>query len=142
MTRLFRCVTSPPAGLLSPLRTSIPVEPDSAKVSVLVTTVSGMGFRADRASVFDPVTRTDARPAHHLETSFQFLNRVGTHFWAQIRELVQEWLDRLPADSAYKDLRGRLRADNAASWSAFLELYLHEMFRRAGYRVSIHPDIP
>jgi hypothetical protein len=109
---------------------------------VLATTVSGMGGRTDRSSVFDPVTRTDASPADHLETSFQFLNRVATDFWAQVRELVQEWLDRVPDDSAYRDLRGRLRADNAASWSAFLELYLHEMFRRAGYRVSSHPDIP
>ena len=48
----------------------------------------------------------------------------------------------MPDESAYKDLRGRLRADNAASWSAFLELYLHEMFRRAGYRVIVHPDVP
>lgn len=94
-----------------------------------------------RPPVFDSIDRTNARPADHLETSFQFLNRIAGNYWAQVRQLVQEWLDRVANDEDYRDLRGRLRSDNAANYSAFLELYVHELFRRAGYGVTIHPSL-
>lgn len=95
-----------------------------------------------RPPVFDLIDRTDARPSDHAETSFRFLNRVAGDYWAQVRQLVQEWLDRVADDENYRDLRGRLRKDNAANYSAFLELYIHELFRVAGYRVTIHPSVP
>lgn len=101
-----------------------------------------MTERLDRAPLFDDLVREDQTPADHLETSFQFLNRAGSPFWSQVRDLVQEWLDHVPDDDAYKDLRGRLRSDDAANGSAFLELYLHEMFLRAGYHLTIHPAVP
>ncbi|GLE56386.1 hypothetical protein NJBCHELONAE_16950 [Mycobacteroides chelonae] len=63
-------------------------------------------------------------------------------YWDQVRGLVQSWLDHVVDDVDYRGLRGGLRADNAASYSAFLELYLHELFLRAGYTVHIHPELP
>jgi hypothetical protein len=101
--------------------------------------VLGMTRNPARPLVFDLIERTNPKPKEHLETSFEFLNRVAGTYWAQVRELVQHWLDRVPGDKDYRDLRGRLRTDDAANYSAFLELYLHELFRRAGYEVSIHP---
>lgn len=98
-------------------------------------------MRSSRLPLFDELDRTDSRPATHLETSFQFLNRGAAGYWAQVRDLMQAWLDQV-ADKDYADLRGRLRADDAASHSASLELYLHELFRRASYRVTIHPSVP
>lgn len=95
-----------------------------------------------RSPVFDDVCRTDTRPADHQETSFQFLNRVQGSFWDQVRGLVQEWFDHVANDVDYRDLRGRFGDHNAASYSAFLELYVHELFLRAGYKVVIHPDVP
>lgn len=92
-----------------------------------------------RMPVYDTVVRTDGAPATHLENSFEFHNRVAGEYWQQVRELVQAWLDRVDDEEAYKDLRGRLRERNPANWSAFFELYLHEMFRRAGYELVIHP---
>lgn len=95
-----------------------------------------------RPPIFDDVCRTDASPASHQETSFQFLNRVQGDYWDQVRELVQEWFDHVANDVDYRQLRGDFRADNGASHSAFLELYVHESLRRAGYRVVIHPGVP
>ncbi|OHT79227.1 hypothetical protein BKG69_12520 [Mycobacteroides chelonae] len=95
-----------------------------------------------RPPVFDDHPRTDATPADHRETSFQFLNRVAGSYWDQVRELVQDWLNHIIDDVHYRDIRGRLRADNASSYSAFLELYVHELLLRAGYQVVIHPDVP
>jgi hypothetical protein len=92
--------------------------------------------------MFDDVVRTDPRPASHLESSFRFLNRVSGPYWEQVRALVQDWLNQVQDDAAYRDLRARMRSDNAPNYSAFLELYLHEMLRRAGYRLTIHPDVP
>lgn len=39
-------------------------------------------------------------------------------------------------------MRGALRSDNEPFAAAFWELYLHEMYRRAGYEVEIHPHVP
>jgi len=53
---------------------------------------------------------------------------------------VEEWFSHIPAE-AKPDLRGRLRADNRQSESAFWELYLHEAYRRSGFDIEIHPEI-
>ncbi|WEO77285.1 hypothetical protein BJQ94_18350 [Cryobacterium sp. SO2] len=95
----------------------------------------------DRLPIFDIEDRTEHSPATHEETSFAFLNRVGGEFWENPRRLLQEWANRLPVD-AYADIRGRLRESNDQAQSAFLELYIHESLLRAGFSVTVHPDIP
>ena len=55
---------------------------------------------------------------------------------------MQVWIDRVADDESYRDLRGRLQADDADHYSALLELYLHELMVRASYRVYIHPELP
>lgn len=94
-----------------------------------------------RRPIFDERERNDASPATHGETSFAFLNRVAGSFWQHPRRLLQEWADHLPQD-AYADVRARLREDDEQAQSAFLELYLHEALLRAGYKVTVHPDLP
>lgn len=95
-----------------------------------------------RPPLFDSDARTDARPKNHLETSHEFFNRIAGEYWDQVRDLMQVWIDRVPDDEGYRDLRGRLQADDADHYSAFLELYLHELLVRAGYHVQIHPTLP
>jgi hypothetical protein len=92
-------------------------------------------------SVFDKVTRIDASPAKHSESTLTFLNRVAGDYWDQIRDLVSQWAANVPAASR-ADLRGRLRApDNRQFWGAFWELYNHESLVRGGYDVEIHPPV-
>ncbi|WP_156223672.1 hypothetical protein [Pseudactinotalea suaedae] len=95
-----------------------------------------------RQPLFDDFKRTDATPATHQESSFEFLNRVAGDYWEHPRALMQEWLDRIPSAQEYDDLRQRFRSrDDEQFRSAFLELYLHEILVRAGYAVTIHPEV-
>lgn len=96
-----------------------------------------------RQTLFDDIERTDATPATHQESDFEFLNRVAGVYWEHPRALMQEWLDRIPGEQEYNDLLQRFRSrDNEQFRSAFLELYLHEILVRSGYTVEIHPEVP
>ncbi|MBF6319016.1 hypothetical protein IU453_19870 [Nocardia cyriacigeorgica] len=97
----------------------------------------------DRELVFDAIARSDSTPSAHSEPLFLFLNRVSGEFWGQVRSLIQEWLNNIPSEAEYRELRTRMRSNDDYQFrSAFLELYLHESLIRAGYNVTIHPDVP
>lgn len=97
----------------------------------------------NREPIFDVVERWDTAPSGFNESSFDFLNRIAGHYWEQPRQLMQAWLDRIDSPADYHELRQRFRArDDDQFRSAFLELYLHECLLRAGYTVTIHPDLP
>lgn len=95
-----------------------------------------------RQPLFDDFKRTNATPASHQESSFDFLSRIAGDYWECPRALMQEWLDRIPGEQEYNDVRQRFRSrDDEQFRSAFLELYLHESLVRAGYTVTIHPEV-
>jgi hypothetical protein len=91
--------------------------------------------------VFDDFLRTDATPARHGEGWFEFLNRSASAYFGLVRDLVEDWFSHLPPEHQ-DSLRGALRADDQPSASAFWELYLHEAYRRSGFEIEIHPEIP
>ncbi|MGA9284021.1 MAG: hypothetical protein WBV85_01120 [Solirubrobacteraceae bacterium] len=91
--------------------------------------------------LFDDRVRDDPSPASAQEDSFTFLNRVDTPYWAQVRDLLEEWFSRYPvAEGVFlrEDFRSRQAGQHVAAW---WELYLHEMFTRLGYEIEIHPSI-
>lgn len=93
-------------------------------------------------TLFDDFERHDPSPARRGEDSFAFLNRADTPFWAEVRRLLEEWFSHYPADHAAelsKSFRSRLPGSH---WGAWWELYLHELFSRLGYELSIHPSLP
>lgn len=95
-----------------------------------------------REPLFDDFGRIDTATSTHQESNFEFLNRIAGDYWEHPRVLMQEWLDRIPNDQEYNDLCQRIRSrDDEQFRSAFLELYLHESLLRAGYTVTIHPDV-
>ena len=95
-----------------------------------------------RQPLFDNFQRTNAAPSTHQESTFEFLNRIAGDYWGHPRALIQEWLDRIPTEKEYNDLRQRIRSrDDEQFRSAFLELYLHESLVRGGYIVTIHPAV-
>lgn len=96
--------------------------------------------RPVNAPVFDDIVRTDAKVARHDEGRFEFLNRTASRYFGMCRDLVEEWFSHVPVDHQ-AGLRGNLRSD-LHHRSAFWELYLHEAYRRSGYTVEIHPDVP
>lgn len=94
-----------------------------------------------RDPIFDQFARTERQPSGHGEPTFSFLNRVAGDFWEHPRLLMQAWADRL-SDAEYIDLRQRFRSrDDEQFRSAFLELYLHECLTRAGFKVTVHPEV-
>jgi hypothetical protein len=91
--------------------------------------------------IFDDAERTDPLPAHDMESSYHFLNRVARPQWALVRELIEDWFSEYPA-AAQADLRSRLRNDDYAQHiGAWWELYTYRLFHRLDYRVAIHPTL-
>lgn len=96
-----------------------------------------------RKPVFDDKTRTNGLPQGEMVPTFEFLNDAVGITWEQERVLIQEWMNHINDDKAYNEiLRNFQTKDDAGFRSAYLELYLHEALRRAGYTVVFHPDIP
>ncbi|WP_456845659.1 hypothetical protein [Cellulomonas sp. P5_C6] len=92
-------------------------------------------------SVFDTISRTDAAPRRHGESSYAFLNRSASRYFLEVRALIEDWYAHVPPGHR-ASLRGGLTGEDAAFRSAFWELYLHEAYRRSGYGVEIHPRVP
>ncbi|KLO33708.1 hemin-binding protein [Mycobacterium haemophilum] len=80
-------------------------------------------------------------PKRPTESDFQFLNRVAGEPWDVTRELLEAWYRDY--DDTDNDLRGRFRDPTTAQhMGAWWELYIYTMFRRLGYDITIHPNLP
>ena len=91
------------------------------------------------ASLFDDFCRDDVRPALFDESTFGFLNRRAGARWQRVRDLLDEWFQRVP-NGARADLRGRLQSGTELGFrSAFFELYCREALHRAGWELEHHP---
>ena len=93
-------------------------------------------------TLFDDIARTDGSPAPRAESAFGFLKRVDRPYFAAVRNLLEDWFTRFPAD-ARKDLQRRFRSDDGAEHlAAFWELYLHEVHLRLGFQLERDPQVP
>ncbi len=103
-------------------------------------------------TIFEERERTDLDVAFHSETTFDYLDRSARPEMGLVRDQLDAWFSRYPADPGPNtnegselrtELRGRLRSRRARQQTeAFWELYLHESFVRAGCRVVVHGDTP
>jgi hypothetical protein len=92
-------------------------------------------------ALFDNIERTDSSPCLYAEDSFAFLNRAAGVVWERIRRELDNWYAVFP--DADGDLRRRFQnRDPRQHYAAWWELYLHRLFTRLGYRVSVHPSVP
>jgi hypothetical protein len=87
--------------------------------------------------VFDTFERTYQAPALHTEGHFSFFNRSARPAVSRIRSTIEAWFAQYPTNSQ-SELRARLRDDFD---SAFFELLLHELFRRLGASLVLHPQV-
>jgi hypothetical protein len=94
--------------------------------------------------LFDPTVRTDESRREDNEGVFAFLGRSARPSSSEVRWLLEDWLSHVPARDDRNHLRGALasRKDDESFEATFWELYLHEAYRRSGYTVTIHPDVP
>jgi hypothetical protein len=92
--------------------------------------------------MFGDWNRPDRSPARSGETTIEFLDRAAGAFWARIRVLMNDWIERYP-DEARADDVGRLRSDNGVDFrSAFWELFLFHLMTSMGGKVKCHPQVP
>lgn len=88
--------------------------------------------------LFDHADRPHPGPADHVEDTYSFLCRSAWEASARARGLLEAWFAHYPPEHQ-QDLRRRFESSFAA---AFFELAIHEVLRRIGARVSVHPEVP
>lgn len=96
------------------------------------------------SELFDHRVRTDESRREENEGVFAFLGRSARPSSGEVRWLLEDWLSHLPDCTDRNHLLGALasRKGDESFESGFWELYLHEAYRRSGYTVTIHPDVP
>lgn len=95
--------------------------------------------------MFDEPAEPEDRPRRRAESVIDWLARSGVANAVRSRRLLRQWTCHL-APSDADDLSARFASGRDEQFhGAFLELYLHETFRRAGWRFDRHmvlPDTP
>ena len=94
--------------------------------------------------LFDRGLCTDEGRREDNEGVFAFLDRSARPSSAAVRRLLTDWLSHVPEGPDKNALLGTLanRKDDESFESGFWELYLHEAYRRSGYAITGHPDVP
>ncbi len=81
------------------------------------------------------------RSKRYAESTFEYHNRSARPAIARIKAALEQWFARFPA-AGQTDLRQRFRSDSDRQhYSAFFELYLHELLIRLGFAVEVHPEV-
>lgn len=99
-------------------------------------------LRSTVMKLFDDVSRTHQAPAAYGEPDFDYLNRAANDPIRKIRDVLEDWFSRYPR-SDQSELRRRFRShDGYNHFSAFHELWLHELLLRLGCSIKVHPTLP
>lgn len=93
-------------------------------------------------SLFASTRADNAGPHTYAQSSYQYLNRSTRPELRLVREVCDSWYTSYP-ECGKADVRGRFTDKNDSNhFSAFFELFLHELFSRLGFTVTCHPDTP
>ena len=93
-------------------------------------------------ALFDQLYRTQGDTKQRSESMLDSLNDSTRREITEIRDRLQSWFERLPAE-ARRDIRHRIRGDNDhARQGVVFELLIHELLVRLDCRVEVHPKIP
>jgi len=92
-------------------------------------------------AIFSGNERTSLATKRETEPNFAYLDRSARPVMQRVREVLEDWLARYPAE-AIPELLARLRSGNDVHFaSATFELYLHELMTRLGCMLAVHPDV-
>lgn len=93
-------------------------------------------------AVFDHKERTDGRPKTRREGTFEFYDRVSWQSVGVFRDLVNQWLSEMPAETA-TEIAARMRGKQDLGFASGLsEITLHAALLRLGFKLEPHPEIP
>lgn len=91
--------------------------------------------------LFDSRDRSDSSPKLDGEREFAFLNRSSRPEMGRVRDLLERLVTQYPTEHR-TDLVARIRSNNDTEFeSATFELLLHELLRRLGYDLELHPAL-
>src|SRR5437879_6251400 len=92
--------------------------------------------------VFYEKDRTDDRPKTKGEGLFAFYDRASQRPFAVFRDLVNEWVAEMPADTAAEIVARMGKGQDLGFATGLSEIMLHAAFRRLGFALEAHPEIP
>ncbi len=89
--------------------------------------------------MFSERIREDQNPSGYAESAFHYLDGSARKEAIKIRDKVNDWFFRYPSDHRH-ELISAFRSDqDSQHYSAFFELYLHELLLRLGCVPDVHP---
>lgn len=109
---------------------------------------SGMAASASGDRLFTQRKPIGQRTRRELEPHYEYLDRSARLPAVAIREALESWFSRYPHHALDSALEARqLRQvfhskEDQQHFSAFWQLFLHELFIRLGYTVTVHPVLP
>ena len=89
-------------------------------------------------SLFDSFERTCLEFAKHNDNTYEYYNNSARTDMSKVRDTLERWFHNYPEEEK-KELKSRFKKDFDSS---FYELFLHELFCKLGYDITIHPDLP
>lgn len=87
--------------------------------------------------LFDDTSDRIKGPSDNNENSFNYYHKSDRYDIRIIRETLENWFFEYP-ELEQKELKNRFKKDFD---SAFFELFLHQLFRKLGYQIIIHPEL-
>lgn len=87
--------------------------------------------------LFDQTSEVIEGPSNNNENSFNYYHKSNRKDIKIIRDILEDWFFEYP-NSEKTELKIRFKKDFD---SAFFELFLFEMFRKLGYKITIHPRL-
>jgi len=92
--------------------------------------------------LFTDVERADTGPRPYSEPQYAYLNRSARPAAVRIRACLEEWFAHYPDDERPAFVSAFQSPIDTQFVAAAFELYLHELLRRLGYQIQVHPENP
>lgn len=88
--------------------------------------------------LFEKRNREYLGPSSHCENTYNYFDRSARKDVARIRYILNKWFSKYPKNER-EELKVRFKESFS---SAFFELFIHELFRRQGFKITVHPTLP
>ena len=88
-------------------------------------------------NLFEEKERKDLTQPTHKETEMEFFERFGSNEAELRRQILNAWYQNYP-EVGRKELKSRLKHSFS---TALYELFIHELFLKQGFTLSLHPAV-
>ncbi|MDR0972404.1 MAG: hypothetical protein LBM61_00275 [Prevotellaceae bacterium] len=88
--------------------------------------------------LFEDKIRTDMEWASHNDNTYEFCDRSAQDKIVHVRYVLNDWFSRYPTAEC-EELKSRFKVSFN---DALYELFLHELFLKQGFEITVHPNVP